>query len=143
MACQSVSATTPTKSSLTTTRSTPGSRLALGLTILARLEGSHRANRGVRERALQRGLPSDAGHFQETLGALRKAGYIRRRGGGWVLSRDLAQVPLDRLLKDLRLTWEPGSAWPEEIERAVTRLFPQRDQALGLSVKDILQNTED
>lgn len=118
---------------------TPGSRLALGLAILSRLAEAQTRREGVKEAVLLRGLPTDLGHFQDLLAALRRADYLRRRRGRWLLTKDLARVPLKELLRDLDLTWDPGEAWPAEVSRAVSGLSRQRSDHWDLSVGETLE----
>jgi hypothetical protein len=40
---------------------------------------------------------------------------VARSGGRWLLSRDLATVSLDDLVRVLGLSFEPGEGWPEPV----------------------------
>lgn len=93
----------------------PGAELALALSLLMRLRGANRDGRVLRERTLARGLPATLEELDHVLRALRRARIVARSGGRWLLSRDLATVSLDDLVRVLGLSFEPGEGWPEPV----------------------------
>ena len=101
----------------------PGARLALALSLLARLKAASRRGVKPKERSLGAGLPAMPGEIDETLRRLRRAGYTARvLGGRWVLARDLDAVTLGELAAVLHLDFAPGADWEPAAQRAVARL---------------------
>ena len=100
----------------------PGARLALALAILSRLRSASRGGVIMREAALFRDLPADFEQIGYVLRNLRRNGYVVRSGFRWVLSQDLTTVTLRDLMRCLKITFEPGSGWPEPVKQAVTLL---------------------
>ncbi len=107
----------------------PGARLALALSLLARLAAAGRAGVKPKERRLGAGLPATPGEIDGTLRRLRRAGYTARAlGGRWVLARDLDAVTLGELAATLHLGLAPGADWEPAAQRAV--------EALAVAVAD-------
>ena len=100
-----------------------GARLALALSLLARLKAASRRGAKPKERSLAAGLPAMPGEIDETLRRLRRAGYTARvLGGRWVLARDLDAVTLGELAAVLHLGLAPGVDWEPAAQRAVEGL---------------------
>lgn len=113
----------------------PGARLALALSLLARLRDAARAGERLKERSLARGLPVTPAELDETLSALRQGGYAERvRGGRWVLCRDLAAVSLGDLTRALDLTFDPGEGWHPGATAVVAGLAGAAGETLERSV---------
>ncbi|MEE8534408.1 MAG: YihY family inner membrane protein [Kiloniellales bacterium] len=92
----------------------PGARLALGLSLLGRLQGARRKGERMQERKLGHGLPCAPAEIDLTLRQLRRAGVVARRlGGGWLLARDLDAITLHDLAEILDLTPDPGAGWDQ------------------------------
>ena len=101
----------------------PGARLALALSLLARLKAASRRGAKPKERSLAAGLPAMPGEIDETLRRLRRAGYTARvLGGRWVLARDLDAVTLGELAAVLHLGLAPGVDWEPAAQRAAEGL---------------------
>ncbi len=97
-----------------------GATLALALALLGRLKQAASDGRILRESMLARGLPSTLNELDQVLRALRRERYVVRAGASrWVLSRDLASVTLNDLVRVLGLSMTPGEGWPEQIAAAV------------------------
>lgn len=119
----------------------PGARLALALSLLARLQAASRIGVKPKERRLGYGLPVTPGEVDDILQRLRRAGYVARVfGGRWVLARDLDAVTLDDLVTVLHLGLAPGADWDPSAQRAVEALAAaaadQMASRLGEIVKD-------
>ncbi|MEE8505120.1 MAG: YihY family inner membrane protein, partial [Kiloniellales bacterium] len=120
----------------------PGARLALALSLLARLSAAGRAGVKPKERRLGAGLPATPGEIDGTLRRLRRAGYTARAlGGRWVLARDLDAVTLGELAAVLHLGLAPGADWEPAAQRAVEGLAAaaadQMARPLGEIVKEL------
>jgi membrane protein len=101
----------------------PGARLALALSLLARLKAASWRGVKPKERSLAAGLPATPGEIDETLRCLRRAGYTARvLGGRWVLARDLDAVTLGELAALLHLDLAPGADWEPAAQGAVEGL---------------------
>lgn len=101
----------------------PGARLALALSLLARLKAASRRGVKPKEWNLSAGLPAMPGEIDETLRRLRRSGYTARvLGGRWVLARDLDAVSLGELAAVLHLDLAPGADWVPAAQRAVEEL---------------------
>ncbi len=114
----------------------PGARLALGLSLLGRLQGARQAGERMREGRLGQGLPCAPAEIDLTLRRLRRAGVVARRlGGGWLLARDLDAITLHDLAEILDLTPDPGVGWDQAAARALDDLTeaarPQWMRTLG------------
>jgi len=105
------------------TLDTPGDRLALALALLGRLRTAQREGRVVRLAQLTRGLPATPIELDQTLQRLRATGFTARTAGGRVvLTRDLAQVTLLDLLRQLDLQLDPAGLWPRSVHKALAGL---------------------
>ncbi len=92
----------------------PGAHLALGLSLLGRLQGARRKGERMQEGRLGHGLPCAPAEIDLTLRQLRRAGVVARRlGGGWLLARDLDAITLHDLAEILDLTPDPGAGWDQ------------------------------
>ncbi len=101
----------------------PGTRLALGLAILSRLQKAAQDGRKVRELSLVAGMPAGFEELGDVLSGLRRDGFVARTSGAkWVLSRDLSCAKLKDLLISLDLTLDPGEGWPENVGEVITAL---------------------
>ncbi len=101
----------------------PGARLALALSLLARLVAASRKGVKTREGRLGQGLPATPGEVDVTLRHLRRAGYVARAlGGRWILARDLDSVTLADLSEVLHLGLAPGVDWEPAARAAVEEL---------------------
>ena len=101
----------------------PGARLALALSLLARLKEASRSGVRIRDGRLGDRLPATPSEVDETMHRLRKAGLTARTtGGGWVLIRDLETVTLGELSELLDLELSPGQGWDRAAEAAVQDL---------------------
>lgn len=117
----------------------PGARLALVLSLLARLREASRTGERLKERHLGRRLPATPAEIDATLRALRRSGYVERTlGGRWVLCRDLESVTLGELALSLDLALAPGHGWHPAAEAAVSRLEAEVRDPLGRSLADLL-----
>jgi membrane protein len=105
----------------------PGVRLALALALLQRLHAASLEGVAQKETALVSGLPAGFDELEAVLTGLRRKRFAHRTGSRWLLSRDLSAVTLDDLMRDLRLTLEPGEGWPEPIHALASSL----DDAAG------------
>ena len=98
----------------------PGARLALGLSLLGRLQGAHREGERMHEGRLGQGLPCAPAEIDLTLRQLRRAGILARRlGGGWLLARDLDAMTLHDLANILELAPDPGAGWDQAAAAAL------------------------
>ena len=101
----------------------PGARLALALSLLARLVAAGREGVKPREGRLGQGLPATPGEVDGTLRQLRRAGYVARAlGGRWVLARDLDRVTIADLAEVPHLGLTPGMDWEPAARAAVEEL---------------------
>lgn len=117
----------------------PGARLALGLSILARLHKAAREGRKVRELSLMAGLPAGFQELGDVLSGLRRNGFVSRTSGAhWVLSRDLTCASLKDLMLSLDLTLEPGEGWPESAGEVIEALSRCGDQMLEKPLSELL-----
>jgi len=124
--------------------SSPGARLALALSLLARLRDASRNGQRVKERQLGRGLPATPAELDETLLALRKANFVERgRGSRWVLCRELTEASLDDLVEALDLGLQPGQGWHPAAENAVAGLAGAAEGRQAGSIADALAPSED
>ena len=113
----------------------PGARLALALSLLARLVAASRKGVKVREGRLGKGLPATPGEVDVTLRHLRRAGYVARAlGGRWVLARDLDGVTIADLAEVLHLGLAPGVDWEPAAEAAVEELAAAAEAPLRHSL---------
>lgn len=120
----------------------PGTELALALTLLGRLKRAAAQGDILRESALSRRLPATLEELDAVLGALQRQGYVARAGAGrWVLSRDLAVVTLSDLLRALRLSFEPGEGWPDEVAAAIEAVAQAADKSGQTSLAEILDES--
>jgi len=117
----------------------PGARLALALSLLARLEAASRDGVKPKERRLGAGLPATPGEIDGTLRRLRRAGYTARSlGGRWVLSRDLNAVTLGDLAATLHLGLAPGADWEPAAQRAVEGLAGATSDQMARPLSEIV-----
>ncbi len=116
----------------------PGAELALALSLLMRLRGANRDGRVLRERALARGLPATLTELDHVLRALRSARFVARSGGRWLLSRDLATVSLEDLVRVLGLSFEPGEGWPEPVRGVLGDLSASGTELRARSLEQLL-----
>ena len=122
----------------------PGARLALALSLLARLEAASRAGVKPKERRLGAGLPATPGEIDGTLRRLRRAGYTARAlGGRWVLARDLNAVTLDDLTAVLHLGLAPGADWEPAAQHAVEALAAATQDPMARPLAEILKELGD
>jgi len=118
----------------------PGARLALALSILARLRAAHRSGGRPRQRALVMGLPATPGEIDETLQRLRRAEWIARSlAGRWVLARDLDTVDLAALAEVLNLGLAPGEGWMPAAQSAIDGLAAASAPVLESDLEALLQ----
>ncbi len=121
-----------------------GARLALALSLLARLEAAGRAGVKPRERRLGTGLPATPGEIDGTLRRLRRAGYTARTlRGRWVLARDLDAVTLAELAATLHLGLAPGADWEPAAHRAVEALAAAAADPMARPLGEIVRNFEE
>jgi membrane protein len=121
----------------------PGARLALALSLLARLQAASRAGDKPKERRLGTGLPATPGEIDATLRRLRRAGYVARvMGGRWVLARDLNAVTLDDLAATLHLGLAPGADWEPAAQRAVEDLAAAATGQMARPLGEIVKESE-
>ncbi|MFQ6018512.1 MAG: YihY family inner membrane protein [Kiloniellaceae bacterium] len=119
----------------------PGARLALALSLLARLSAASRRGGKQRERQLIRGLPATPAEIDVTLRRLRRAGVIARvLGGGWILSRDLTGMTLQELAEILDLSLAPGAGWQPAAATAVKELAEAGRAQMTRSVAAALED---
>jgi len=116
----------------------PGSKLALALSILSRLRQAARDGKVLKETVLARGLPANLEDLGDVLSALRASRFATRAGSRWVLSRDLAAVDLKELLVALNLTLEIDAPWPDSVKKVVADLAGSGEELTGRSVGDLL-----
>ncbi len=122
----------------------PGARLALALSLLARLAAAGRSGVKPKERRLGAGLPATPGEVDGTLRRLRRAGYTARAlGGRWVLARDLNAVTLDDLTAVLHLGLAPGTDWEPAAERAVEALAAATRDPMARPLAEIIEEFEE
>lgn len=120
-----------------------GARLALALSLIARLREASREGAKLRERRLGRGLPAAPADIDDTLRRLRRGGLVERAlGGRWLLARDLEAVSLGDLSEMLDLGLAPGPGWPPAAEAVVGELAAAGRGALDRSLADLLARTE-
>jgi membrane protein len=101
----------------------PGERLALALSLIARLRKASTVGESLRERQLLHGLPATPAEFDEVLALLRAGGFAERtRGTRWALIRDLRAVSLADLMRVLLLRIDPGEGWPGRPAAVVQQL---------------------
>ena len=118
----------------------PGARLALALSLLARLEAASRAGVKPKERRLGAGLPATPGEIDATLRRLSRAGYIARAlGGRWVLARGLNAVTLGELAATLHLGLAPGADWEPAAQRAVEALAAAAQDPMARPLAEIVK----
>jgi len=118
----------------------PGARLALALSLLARLRAAHRSGARLRHRALVMGLPATPGEIDEALQRLRRAGWIARGfGGRWILARDLDTVDLAALTEALNLGLTPGAGWAPAAEAALDELLAATAPVFARDVDGLLR----
>ena len=116
----------------------PGAALALALALLIRLRAAHRDGRVMREGALARGLPATLLELDYVLRTLRRARFVARSGGRWVLSRDLATVSLGDLIEVLGLTFEAGDGWPDRVGEVLGELSASMGELRERSLEQLL-----
>ena len=113
----------------------PGARLALALSLLARLQAAGGAGVKPREGHLGQGLPATPGEIDITLRRLRRAGYVTRGlGRRWVLARDLDAVTIADLAEVLDLGFAPGADWEPAARAAVEDLAAAAEPPLRRSL---------
>lgn len=116
-----------------------GARLALGLSILARLHKAAQDGRKVREVSLMAGLPAGFDELGDVLHGLRRDGFVSRTSGAnWVLSRDLTCARLQDLMVSLDLTLDPGEGWPENVGAVIAALSSCGDKVLERPLSELL-----
>ncbi len=121
----------------------PGARLALALSLLARLRDAGRRGRRVKERQLGRGLPATPAELDNTLRALRKADFVEcGLGNRWALRRDLDEACLGDLIVALDLGLSPGQGWHPAAESAVADLADAAEGRYGRSIAEVLAPVE-
>jgi membrane protein len=117
----------------------PGARLALALSLIARLREASRDGRKLRERRLSRGLPATPAEIDFTLRRLRRAGVVARTlAGGWVLSRDLSVLTLDDLADLLDLGLMPGEGWQPAAQATIRGLAAAGSGQMSRSLAELL-----
>ncbi len=117
----------------------PGARLALALSVLARLRDASRKGDLIKERRLGRGLPATPAELEQTLRHMRKATLVERgRGSRWVLCRDLDEVTLGDLARALDLGLMPGRGWHPAAESAVAELAETLETSQARSLAEVL-----
>jgi membrane protein len=121
----------------------PGARLALALSLLARLRAAHRTGAKLRHRTLVMGLPATPGEIDETLQRLRRTGWIARGfGGRWILARDLDTVDLSSLAEALNLGLAPGEGWTPAARAALDDLLAAAAPVLKRDIDGLLHVSE-
>ncbi len=122
----------------------PGARLALALSLLARLAAASRDGVKPKEHGLGAGLPATPGEIDGTLRRLRRTGYTARSlGGRWVLARDLDAVTLGDLAATLHLGLAPGADWEPAAQRAVEELAGAAADQMARPLGEIVRNFEE
>lgn len=121
----------------------PGAELALALSLLVRLRSATREGRVLREKALARGLPATLEELDHVLRALRRARFVARTGGRWLLSRDLSTVTLDDLVRALGLSLNPGDDWPAPVPAVLGELAATGADFRGRDLAALLQKPPD
>jgi membrane protein len=117
----------------------PGARLALALSLLARLQAASGKGVKPRERRLGQGLPATPGEIDTTLRHLRRAGYVARGlGGRWLLARDLDTVTIADLAEVLDLGFAPGVDWEPAARAAVEDLAAATEAPMRHSLGALL-----
>lgn len=117
-----------------------GATLALALALLGRLKQASSDGRIPREGELASDLPATLDELDQVLRVLRQEHYVVRAGTGrWVLSRDLAGVTLNDLVRVLGLSMAPGEGWPEEITAAVGELSQAGEQPGQRTLAEVLE----
>ncbi|WP_282607294.1 YihY family inner membrane protein [Pelagibius sp. Alg239-R121] len=117
----------------------PGARLALGLSILARLHRAAQDGRKVRELNLVTGFPAGFDELADVLHGLRSNGFVSRTSGAnWVLSRDLSCAKLKDLMVSLDLTLDPGEGWPENVGEIIEALSRRGDKLTEQPLAELL-----
>jgi len=115
-----------------------GAELALALSLLIRLRAAHRDGRVMREGALARGLPATLLELDYVLRTLRRARFVARSGGRWLLSRDLATVSLGDLIQVLGLSYDPGDGWPDRVGEVLGELSASTGELRERSLEQLL-----
>ena len=92
----------------------------------------------MREGALARGLPATLLELDYVLRTLRRARFVARSGGRWVLSRDLATVSLGDLIEVLGLTFEAGDGWPDRVGEVLGELSASMGELRERSLEQLL-----
>ena len=119
----------------------PGARLALALSLIARLLEASRDGRKLRERRLSRGLPATPAEIDFTLRRLRRASVVARTlAGGWVLSRDLRVLTLEDLADLLDLGLLPGEGWQPAAQEAMMGLAAAGSGQMSRSLAELLDD---
>ncbi|MFQ5775403.1 MAG: YihY family inner membrane protein [Kiloniellaceae bacterium] len=117
----------------------PGARLALALSVLARLREASRTGDRPRERTLGRHLPATPAEIDATLRRLRRAGLVERTPGArWVLCRDLDAVTLGDVAQALDLPLAPGPGWHPAAQAVVAGLAEAGERHMARSVAALL-----
>ena len=117
----------------------PGARLALGLSILARLHKAAQDGRKVRELSLVTGMPAGFDELGDVLSGLRRDGFVSRTSGAkWVLSRDLSCAKLKDLMISLDLTLDPGEGWPDSVSEVIAALSRRGEQLTERTLSELL-----
>ncbi len=117
----------------------PGARLALGLSILSRLNRAAQEGRKLRELSLMAGLPAGFDELGDVLHGLRRDGFVSRTSGAnWVLSRDLTRAKLRDLMVSLDLTLDPGEGWPENVREVIAALSACGDELTDKPLAELL-----
>jgi membrane protein len=118
----------------------PGTRMALALSILARLREASRNGTHMKERHLGRQLPATPAELDATLRAMRAANLIERgRGSRWVLCRDLDEVTMGDLADALDLGLAPGHGWHPSAEVAVAALHDSLKEVRARPISQVLE----
>ena len=73
---------------------------------------------------------------------MRRARIVARSGGRWLLSRDLATVSLDDLVRVLGLSFEPGEGWPEPVRGVLGELSTSGTELRSRSLEQLLPAPE-
>jgi membrane protein len=117
----------------------PGQRLALALSMIARLRQASEAGKPMRERQLSQGLPVTPAEVDEVLAQLRKGGFVERtRGTRWALIRDLRKASLADLMRALGLDLHAGEGWPGRPAAMLGWLTRAIEPSLERPLEDLL-----
>jgi len=112
-----------------------GARLALALSLLARLRAAQATGDLQDERRLAEGLPATPTAFHQVLGRLAAGGLaVRSNGDRWLLARDLSKATLEELCSALGLDLAPGQGWPRTATAAVLGLEKAEGTILRLTL---------